>query len=90
MRNAAAKAYLNGEKSKEETIDYLVKYALRDCESAESISFVEAYRSYIINYNIGLDMVRNYMESNSENVDERWERFEYLISTPQVLSNLVE
>lgn len=91
VRNAAAKAYLNGERSKEETIDYLVKYALRDRESAEkSLSFIEAYRSYIINYNVGLDMVRKYMESNSGNMDKKWERFEYLISTPQVPSNLVE
>jgi hypothetical protein len=92
VRNAASEAYLNGEKTKEETIDWLVKYALRNRESAEkSLSFIEAYRSYIINYNVGLDMVRNYMETNAgESNEERWERFEYLISTPQVPSNLVE
>lgn len=92
VRNAASEAYLNGEKSKEETIDWLVKYALRSRESAEkSLSFIEAYRSYIINYNVGLDMVRNYMETNAgESSEEKWERFEYLISTPQVPSNLVE
>ena len=91
VRNSAAKAYLNGEKSKEETIDWLVKYALRTQEGAEkSLSFIEAYRSYIINYNVGLDMVRDYMERNGENTEEqKWERFEYLISTPQVPSNLV-
>jgi len=92
VRNAAAEAYLNGEKSKEETIDWLVKYALRSRESAEkSLSFIEAYRSYIINYNVGLDMVRNYMETNTgESADEKWELFEYLISTPQVPSNLTK
>lgn len=92
VRNAAAKDYLNGKKSKEETIDWLVKYALRNRESAEkSLSFIEAYRSYIINYNVGLDMVRNYMETNAgESSEEKWERFEYLISTPQVPSNLTE
>ncbi len=90
VRNAAAEAYLNGEKSKEETIDWLVKYALRSRESAEkSLSFIEAYRSYIINYNVGLDMVRDYMEKNAgETKEEKWELFEYLISTPQVPSNL--
>ncbi|MFC2096432.1 hypothetical protein ACFLQ3_01885, partial [Bacteroidota bacterium] len=90
VRNAAAEAYLNGEKSKEETIDWLVKYALRTKESAEkSLSFFEAYRSYIINYNVGLDMVRTYMETNAgESEAEKWELFEYLISTPQVPSNL--
>ncbi|PLX15155.1 MAG: hypothetical protein C0597_09170 [Marinilabiliales bacterium] len=92
VRNAAAKAYLNGEKTKEETIDWLVKYALRNRESAaQSLKFFEAYRTYIINYNVGLDMVRNYMNKNSDNnMEEKWKVFEYLISTPQVPSNLVE
>ncbi len=92
VRNAAAEAYLNGEKSKEETIEWLVKYALRDQKSAEqSLKFIEAYRSYIINYNVGQDMVEAYMERNAgETQDEKWKLFEYLISTPQVPSNLVE
>lgn len=92
VRNAAAEAYLNGEKTKEETIDWLVKYALRDKKSAEqSLKFIEAYRSYIINYNVGQDMVEAYMNKNAgETQAEKWELFEYLISTPQVPSNLVE
>ncbi len=92
VRNAAAEAYLDGELNKEETIDWLVKYALRNRESAEqSLKFIEAYRSYVINYNIGLDMVRDYMEQNAGALaEEKWKTFEYLISTPQVPSNLVE
>jgi len=92
VRNAASEAYLNGEKTKEETIEWLVKYALRNHESAtQSLKFIEAYRTYIINYNVGLDIVRNYMESTDEiTKEEKWKRFEYLISTPQVPSNLVE
>ncbi|MBI9054539.1 MAG: hypothetical protein JEY96_12020 [Bacteroidales bacterium] len=92
VRNAASEAYLNGEKTKEETIEWLVKYALRNHESAtQSLKFIEAYRSYIINYNVGLDMVRDYMEKDKNMTnDEKWARFEYLISTPQVPSNLVE
>lgn len=92
VRNAAAEAYLNGEKTKEETIDWLVKYALRDRKSAEqSLKFIEAYRSYIINYNVGLDMVKSYMEKHAGDLKaDKWKLFEYLISTPQVPSNLVE
>ncbi len=92
VRNAATETYLNGEKSKEETIEWLVKYALNTRERAEkSISFIEAYRTYIINYNVGLDLVRKYMNENSgDSKEEKWELFEYLISTPQVPSNLIE
>lgn len=92
VRNAAAEAYLNGEKTKEETIDWLVKYALNSRKRAEqSLKFIEAYRSYIINYNVGEDMVRNYIESDAgESNNKKWELFTYLISTPQVPSNLIE
>lgn len=92
VRNTAAKAYLNGEKTKEETINWLVKYALRNEEGAkQSLKFIEAYRSYIINYNVGLDMVRNYMEREGElSKEQKWKRFEYIISTPQVPSNLIK
>lgn len=92
VRNAAAEAYLNQEKTKEETIDWLVKYALNNKKRAEqSLKFIEAYRSYIINYNVGEDMVRDFVESNAgENNDKKWELFSYLISTPQVPSNLIE
>jgi len=92
VRNAAAEAYLNGEKTREETIDWLVQYALNNQERAkQSLKFIEAYRSYIINYNVGLDMVRNYMNENSGNSnEEKWKLFEYLISTPQVPSNLTK
>ena len=92
VRNTAAESYLNGEKTKEETIDWLVKYGLRDRISAEhSLKFIDVYRSYIINYNVGQDMVRNYMEKNAwADQEKRWQIFEYLISTPQVPSNLIE
>jgi hypothetical protein len=92
VRNAAAEAYLNQEKTKKETIDWLVKYALNNKKRAEqSLKFIEAYRSYIINYNVGEDMVRDFVESNAgENNDKKWELFSHLISTPQVPSNLIE
>ena len=92
VRNAAAEAYLDGKMSKEETIDWLVKYALRDKKGAgQSIQFIENYRSYVINYNVGLDMVRDYMETNAgQSKAEKWKTFAHLISTPQVPSNLSE
>jgi hypothetical protein len=92
VRNAASKAYLNGDRTKEETVDWLVKYALRDRKGAEqSLKFVDVYRSYIINYNYGLDLVREYMKTENElTEEEKWKRFEYLISTPQVPSNLIK
>jgi hypothetical protein len=44
---------------KEAAVAALAKYALSTRAKAEkSLSFIEAYRSYVINYNLGQDMVR--------------------------------
>ena len=45
----------------------------------------------IINYNLGKDIVKNYIEKNggtSENDELRWKLFEQIISTPQTPSGL--
>jgi hypothetical protein len=91
--NEAARNYLNGEWSREETLRWLEKYSLASKERAEQkIKFTEKYRSYVINYNLGQDMVREYILQNGGNPgnpDRRWSLFENLISTPQTPSGLV-
>jgi hypothetical protein len=61
-------------------------------ERAEQrIRFIDAYRSYVINYNVGQDLVRDYINRNGGTVNNpelRWQIFERLLSTPQVPSNL--
>ncbi|MGE5410440.1 MAG: hypothetical protein ACM3MI_05725, partial [Clostridiales bacterium] len=90
--NEAARNYLDGKFSREQAIAFLVKYALSNQDRAErSLRFIEHYRSYVINYNLGQDIVKNYIERNggTENDnDKRWEIFRYLISTPQTPSEL--
>lgn len=90
--NEAARQYLNGKISKEKAIDWLVKYALMSPERAtQRIDFIEKYRSYVINYNLGQDMVGQYIERNggsAANPQKRWELFEELLSKPYVPSML--
>lgn len=90
--NHAARNYIDGNWTREETKLWLQKYALRTAEQSEkSLQFIDKYRSYVINYNLGQDIVKNYIEGNggtAENVDRRWELFEQLLSTPQTPSNL--
>lgn len=92
--NEAARNYLNGTWDKDQTIEWLKNYSLRSQESAEKyLSFIKKYRSYVINYNLGKDIVKNYIEKNggtAEHPEKRWELFEKLISTPQTASNLAE
>ena len=90
--NEAARRYLNGEISREETEQWLVKYALRSPKEAQaSIRFFDQYRSYVVNYNLGLDLVRHYIERHGGTEDKpekRWEEFTKLISSPRLPSGL--
>ena len=90
--NEAARNYINGKMNREETIKWLQKYAIMSKERAEQrMQFIETYRSYIINYNVGQDLVKDYVNRNGgtdNNPDLRWQIFERLLSTPQVPSNL--
>lgn len=91
--NEAARNYLNGNWTREQTIAWLQKYELQTKERAEkNISFIETYRSYVINYNLGMDIVKNYIERNGgteKNQEKRWKLFKYILSTPQTPSGLV-
>jgi hypothetical protein len=92
--NDAARNFLNGKWTREQTVQWLQKYALRTTESADKyVSFIEKYRSYVINYNLGMDIVKAYIERNGgteNNPVKRWELFENLLSTPQTPSGLTK
>jgi hypothetical protein len=90
--NDAARNYLDGKWNKDETKTWLIKYSLMTPDKAEKrIEFIEKYRSYVINYNLGKDIVKNYIEKNggtSDDPEKRWEIFTKLLSTPQTPSGL--
>jgi hypothetical protein len=90
--NDAARNYLDGKFTKEETINWLIKYSLMTREKAEKrIDFIERYRSYVINYNLGKDIVKEYIEregGTEDNPEKRWELFRHILSTPQTPSGL--
>jgi hypothetical protein len=90
--NEAARNYIDGKWTKEEIKDWLNKYSLMSRERAEkSFQFIEKHRSYVINYNLGEDLVKEYIDRNGgtpENPELRWKLFEKIISTPQTASNL--
>lgn len=90
--NEAARNYLDGNWNKEQAIDWLHKYALMSKERAtQRIGFIEKYRSYVINYNLGQDMVKEYIERNGGTDDQpekRWKLFLEIISKPQTPAGL--
>ena len=90
--NEAARAYLDGRMSAADAAAYLEKYAMYSPERAKQrVRFMEQYRSYVINYNLGKDMVRRFVESRpgvSGNPARRWTEFEKLLSSPRLPSGL--
>ena len=90
--NEAARKYLNGEIDAKEAARWLAEYALYPRDRAEQrVRFIDQYRSYVINYNLGKDLVRRYVESKGgtpDNPGRRWEVFENLLSSPRLPSQL--
>jgi hypothetical protein len=90
--NEAARQYLDGKISREAATQWLVKYALMTPDRArQRIDFIEKYRSYVINYNFGQDLVKRYIEKNggtAVNPEKRWELFKNLLSNPHTPSQL--
>jgi len=90
--NEAARGLLDGKLSSAEAAAYLEKYAMYSPERAKQrVRFIEQYRSYVINYNLGKDMVRRFVESRggtADNPSKRWDEFEKLLSSPRLPSGL--
>ena len=87
--NEAARDYLNGTINREQAVQWLVDYSLSSPERARQRTyFFDTYRSYVINYNLGKDMVREYIERDTENNAARWRKFEQLLSSPMSPADL--
>jgi hypothetical protein len=85
--NEAARRYLDGRIDAKASADWLEKYGLYARPRAEQrVRFVDQYRSYVINYNLGKDMVAAYIESRGP---DRWAEFARLISSPRLPSSLI-
>jgi hypothetical protein len=86
--NEAARRYLNGQITGEQAAAWLVRYSLSSPERArQRVRFFDTYRSYVINYNLGQDLVKAYVE-RATTPEERWRRFGELLSTPRLPSDL--
>jgi len=90
--NEAARKYLNGEIDRKEAAKWLEKYLLYAPDRAlQRTRFIDQYRSYVINYNLGKDLVANYVESRggtADNPEKRWDVFKELLSNPHTASSL--
>lgn len=95
--NYTARRYLDGEVNAEQAALELQRFALMTPEKARHrVRFIDQYRSYVINYNLGKDLVAAWIErggsTNPADADNetarRWQRFTRLLSEPTLPSTL--
>jgi hypothetical protein len=82
--NEAARGLLSGELDADRAADWLVRTELTTRARAEQrVRFIETYRSYVINYNLGEDLVAAYIDERAGNdVERRWRELERLLAEP--------
>jgi len=88
--NEAARRYLNGEIDRAAAVDWLTRFAMMAPERAEQRTrFFDQYRSYVINYNLGKDLVAAFVDSQSGGrAANRWDAFTELLASPRLPSGL--
>jgi len=88
-RNEVGRGLLNKTMTEPEALYWLQQFSLANEETArKSISFIRANRSYIINYNYGKQLVKEYIEKKATTDDKRWELFGWLLSNEVKPSDL--
>lgn len=89
-RNEVARDYLDGKVSRDEAEAWIRHYELASADEAkQSMDFIEKYRAYVINYNLGRDLVRAYIEREAgDDQARRWELFEELLSEPVSVADI--
>jgi hypothetical protein len=88
--NEAARGYLDGRMDASRAADWLVRFAMNTpAQAAQRVKFFDAYRSYVINYNLGEDLVKAYVEARAgDDRARRWDVFAGLLSSPRLPSSL--
>ena len=87
--NEIARQYINGEIDGDKVVELFQQYTLMSPEKAQQrLRFVDTYGAYVINYNWGKQLVKEYVEQGADTEEQRWQRFAKLLSSPRLPSSL--
>lgn len=90
-RFTIAQGYIDKEIPRDQAIALTQKYQLVSRERAEqSLAFNDQYRSYVINYGLGQDMVKDWIERQGTASTWRWKAMEKLLSEPMLPNDLLK
>lgn len=89
-RLTIAQQYLDGAIDRPTALALTQKYLLVSPARAEqSVAFTDQYRSYVINYGLGEEMVRAFIERGQPDRDEIWRRMALILGEPTLPSDLL-
>jgi hypothetical protein len=89
-RNEVARGYLDGKLDSTAARAAMQRYWLIAPEAAaKTLRFIDTYRSYVINYNLGRDLVADWVtREGGDSPEGRWRVFGELLSSPRLPHDL--
>jgi hypothetical protein len=89
-RNEVARGYLDGQLTRDQAVAAMRRYWLIAPDAAaKQLRFIDTYRSYVINYNLGRDLVADWVSRQAgDSREERWRAFGALLSSPRLPGDL--
>ena len=88
-RFTIARDYLEGRIDRARAIELTQRYQLVGARRADqSVAFIDQYRTYVINYGLGKDMVRDHIEAAGPDREARWTAMRRILSQPTLPSDL--
>jgi hypothetical protein len=89
-RNEVARRYLDGELDAAAATKAMQRYwVVSPGLAAKQLRFIDTYRSYVINYNLGRDLVADWVaRTGGDSEAGRWRAFQALLSAPHLPRDL--
>jgi hypothetical protein len=89
-RNEAARGYLDGQLDADAARRMMQRaWLITPDAAAKTLRFIDTYRSYVVNYNLGRDLVAGWLERTAGDAEEaRWRSFGALLSAPHLPRDL--
>ena len=89
-RNEVARRVVDGQLDSAGAKAAMGRYWLQTPDqAAKTLRFIETYRSYVINYNLGKDLVARWVEREGhDSTAARWRAFGALLASPRLPRDL--
>jgi hypothetical protein len=88
----AARRYVDGQLDDDSLVAWLQRYTLASpARATQRLAFIKRYRSYIINYSYGEELVRDFVEREGDKTPgsaKQWQAFSQLLTTPRTPTTL--